>query len=115
MLIAQSKFGVVDLPNNVTSKFGTDAGLAVGKLIQLSLRLLIIGAGVYALFNLVLAGYSFMSAGDDSKAVSAAWAKIYQTLIGLAFAAGAFTLAALFGKLIFDDWYFILNPIIPTL
>ena len=105
-------FGTVNAPE---TNFGTDPGLAIGKLIQFSLRLLIIGAGIYALFNLVLAGYSFMSAGDDAKAVSAAWAKIYQTIIGLAFAAGAFVLAAIFGQLIFGDWNFLLSPKIPEL
>ena len=106
------KFGTVTAPQ---TNFGDTPGLAVGKLIQFGLRFLIVAAGVYALFNLVLAGYSFMSAGDDSKAVSAAWAKIYQTLIGLAFAAGAFVLAAIFGQLIFGDPNFLLSPKIPEL
>jgi hypothetical protein len=56
-----------------------------------------------------------MSAGDDSKAVAGAWAKIYQTVIGLAFAAGAFVLAAIFGQLIFGDPTFILKPVLPTI
>jgi len=67
------------------------------------LKLLIVGAGIYAVINLVLAGYAFMSAGDDPKKVAGAWAKIWQTLLGLAFAAGAFVLAAIFGQLIFKD------------
>jgi hypothetical protein len=67
------------------------------------LKLLIIGAGIFAVINLVLAGYAFMSAGDDPKKVAGAWQKIFQTLIGLAFAAGAFVLAAIFGQLIFGD------------
>jgi hypothetical protein len=70
---------------------------------------LIIGAGIYALFNLVLAGYAFMSAGDDPKQVAGAWAKIWQTLLGLAFAAGAFVLAAIFGQIIFGDYNAILQ------
>ena len=56
-----------------------------------------------------------MSAGDDPKKVAGAWAKIWQTALGLAFAAGAFVLAALFGQLIFGNPTFILNPTIPTL
>ena len=68
------------------------------------IKLLIVGAGIFALINLVLAGYGFMSAGDDPKKVAGAWAKIWQTLMGLAFAAGAFVLAAIFGQLLFGDY-----------
>jgi hypothetical protein len=67
------------------------------------LKFLIVVAGVYALFNFVVAGYSFMSAGDDPKKVAGAWSKIWQTVLGLAFAAGAFVLAAIFGQIIFGD------------
>src|SRR3972149_1652732 len=108
-------FGKVDLPTEVNATFGNNAGLAVGKFLQFSLRLLIVGASVYALINLVLAGYAFMSAGDDSKKVAGAWAKITQTIIGLAFSAGAFVLAAIFGQLLFGDPNFILSPKIPEL
>ena len=55
-----------------------------------------------------------MSAGDDAKKVAGAWAQIYQTIIGLAVAAGSFVLAALFGQLLFDNWLFLLQPTIPT-
>lgn len=113
-LISANPFGPIAPPPEVTG-FATSGGEAVGKLIQLSIWLLIIGACIYALFNFVLAGYSFMSAGDDSKAVSGAWAKIYQTAIGLAFAAGAFVLAAIFGQLIFGRPDFILKPVLPNL
>ena len=76
---------------------------------------MIVGAGIYAVINLVLAGYAFMSAGDDPKKVEGAWKKIWQTMLGLAFAAGAFTLAAIFGRIIFGKWDALLNPTIPTL
>ena len=111
-LLAQNPFGSVTVPAGL-SQYGTDPGPAFGKLIQFGLRALVVGAGIYALFNLVLAGYSFMSAGDDSKKVSGAWSQISQTLIGLAFSAGAFVLAAIFGQLIFGDPLFLLNPVIP--
>ena len=78
------------------------------------LKLMIIGAGLYATINLVLAGYAFMSAGDDSKKVAGAWAKIWQTIMGLMFAAGSFVLAAIFGKLIFNDYTALLQLRIVT-
>lgn len=114
-LLAANPFGQIAPPDALISKYGSEPGSAIGALIQNIIWILIIGAGIYALFNLVLAGYSFMSAGDDAKKVSGAWGKIYQTVMGLAFAAGAFVLAAIFGQLIFGDPTFILNPVIPTL
>ncbi len=114
-LLAQSNpFGNISAPAGL-SRYTGNPGQNLGQLLNVALKTLIIGAGIYALINLVLAGYAFMSAGDDSKKVAGAWAKIYQTLIGLAFAAGAFVLAAIFGQLIFKDPNFILNPVIPTL
>ena len=68
------------------------------------LRFLIVIAGIYALFNMVFAGYAFMSAGDDPKKVAGAWSKIWQSILGLAISAGAFVLAALFGRLLFGDY-----------
>src|SRR3990167_9260762 len=111
----KNPFGQINLPPEISGKYGTEGGAAIGKLLQTIIWVLIIGAGIYALFNLVLAGYAFMSAGDDSKKVAGAWAKIWQTLLGLAFAAGAFVLAAIFGQLIFKDPTFILSPKIPEL
>lgn len=112
--LAQNPFGQISPPVEVTG-FASTGGEAVAKLIQMAIWLLIIGAAIYSLFNFVLAGYSFLSAGDDSKAVAGAWAKIYQTGIGLAVAAGAFVLAAIFGQLIFGSPTFILSPVLPTL
>lgn len=112
-LLAQTNpFGQVAAPAALNS-FGSQPGPAIGRLVQLGLRALIVGAGVYALFNLILAGYSFMSAGDDSKKVAGAWAQIWQTMLGVAVAAGSFVLAAILGKLLFNDYNFLLMPSIP--
>lgn len=74
------------------------------------LRLLFVGAGIYALFNFILAGFQFMTAGGDSKAITAAWAKIWQTLLGLVLITTSFAFAVLFGYLFFGDPTFILSP-----
>src|SRR3989344_7587830 len=90
-------------------------GGGIGILINILLNVMVIGAGIYALFNFVLAGYAFLSAGDDPKQVQSAWSKIYQSVIGLLFAAGALVLAAIFGQLLFGDPNFLIQPEIPTL
>lgn len=111
---ASDIFGTISPPPAI-SKYSANPGTALGTLLNVGLKLMIVVAGVYALFNLIFAGYAFMSAGDDAKKVAGAWAKIWQSLLGLAIAAGAFVLAAIFGQLIFGQWDFILNPKIPTL
>jgi hypothetical protein len=115
LLSQSSPFGPIKLPSTIEEKYqGGAPGGAIGTLLNIILRSLIVFAGLYALINLVAAGYAFMSAGDDPKKVAGAWQKIWQTLLGLAFTAGAFVLAAIFGQLLFDDPTFILNPSLPT-
>ena len=115
-LIAQGTkpFGEVKPPEGL-EKFGTIEEGALGNFLNLIVNGLVILAGVYALINLVLAGYAFMSAGDDPKKVTDAWGKIWKTLLGLAFAAGAFVLAAIFGRILFGSYDALLKPVIPTL
>lgn len=106
-------FGKIPIPAPLSRFGGVESG-AVGLFLNLIFRTLVVGAAVWALLNLIFAGYAFMSAGDDPKKIEGAWAKIWQTLLGLAVAAGAFVLAAIFGQLLFGNAGFILNPKIPT-
>lgn len=106
-------FGKITAPSPL-AKFGDVEAGGIGKFLNVIFKTIVVVAGIYALFNLLTAGYSFMGAGEDPKKVAAAWRKIWQSLLGLAFTAGAFVLAAIFGQLIFGDPGFILNPKIPT-
>lgn len=101
--------GTVSPPPGV-SRFGSLTGGGLVGFLNVILNLLVVIAGVYFLFNVVFAGFQFMSAGGDSKAVEAAWGKIWQSLIGLVIVAGAFLLAAVFGYLIFGDPRAIIVP-----
>src|SRR4030042_3041246 len=96
-------FGQISPPPGVQNYGGGElAGLPL--FINNIIKFAIVIAGIYALINLVLAGYAFMSAGDDPKKATGAWSKIWQNLLGLAVAAGSFILAGIFGKLVFNDW-----------
>ena len=76
------------------------------------LRLLVVGAGIFALINFILAGYSFMNAGNDPKKIELAWAKIWQSMVGLLIIVASFALAALIGLILFKDATAILKPAI---
>ena len=102
-LLAQppsSIIGGVNRPPGVTTSL---RGGGLRDFINSVILLLIVGAGIYAVINIVMAGYAFMSAGDDPKKIGAAWQKIWQTFLGLGIAAGAFVLAAIIGQIIFKD------------
>lgn len=76
------------------------------------LKFVIVMAGLFAFWNFIQAGYGFMSAGDDAKAVGKAWEKFTMSLLGLSFVAGSFVLAAIFGYLIFGDATAIISPVL---
>jgi hypothetical protein len=99
-------WGQVNPPPGVSqygsSVIGSPSGLQV--FISVIVKSVIVFAGLYAFFNIIIAGYSFMSAGGNPEKITAAWAKIWQTLLGLFIAAGAFVLAGIFGHLIFGNY-----------
>lgn len=115
VLIADVKdiVGGVTPPPGVLQWITSNPGGAVPGLIPFLsaiIRLLTVIAGLYTLLNLILAGYSFISAGGDPKNIEKAWAKIWQSLVGLLIIAAAYLLAAIFGWLLFKDAGAILNP-----
>jgi hypothetical protein len=107
-------FGQITKPSTI-DKINSVEGGGIGQILGVMTKGLIAIAGIYALINIILAGYAFMSAGGDPKKVADAWAKIWQTILGLAVSAGAFVLAAIFSKLIFGDATILLKPTIPSL
>lgn len=91
---------------------GWEAGHPSGLIVLFNnvLRLLIVVGGIYALLNFILAGYAFMSANNDPKKIELAWAKIWQSMVGLLIIAVSFALAALIGKILFGSANAILEP-----
>lgn len=106
-------FAADDIIGKVTSPTGTYGSVAGGGLILFLtniLRLVFVGAGIFAFVNLVIAGFQYMGAGGDAKALGQAWGRIWGSLLGLVLVVGSFALAALFGYVLFGDAGFILNP-----
>ncbi|OGD83782.1 hypothetical protein A2165_01200 [Candidatus Curtissbacteria bacterium RBG_13_40_7] len=96
-LIAQD-WGTVPPPPGITTDL---SGLQ--QVITIFLRTLIVIAAIYAVLNIILAGYTYISAGGDPKKIQDATAKIWQSVLGLVVAAGAFALAAIIGQILFGD------------
>lgn len=107
-------FGRITPPGVLENSFGDVESGGIGVLINTFLNILVAVAGIYAVFNFVFAGFAFLSAGGDPKKVENAWKKIWQSVLGLAVAAGAFVLAGLIGWLLFGTPNALLNPAIVT-
>lgn len=115
-------FGQVSPPPGVSkwggliNSFSGSAPTATGLIgfLNALLRLMIVVGAIWALVNIILAGYKFLAAGGKPEDIGQAWAKLWQTLIGLLFIAGAFVLAAIFGQIIFGDSTAIIVPKIIT-
>lgn len=76
------------------------------------LRLIFVIAGLYAVLNLIIAGFGFMTAGGDAKMIEKSWSRIWQSLIGLIIIVASFLLAVILGYLIFGSSTAILIPLI---
>lgn len=114
-IFAQTNSDVKNLFGTVTNPLATTYGDYNTGLIALLtniIRLAFVAAGVFALFNFIVAGFQYMNAGGDAKALAAAWSRIWLSLVGLIILVGSFALAALFGLLFFGNAGFILNPVI---
>ena len=94
-------FGNVTPPAGVAkyiSKGGSQGG-GLFILISNIFRLMAVVGGIILVFQIIMGGYGYLTANGDSKKVEAAWAKIWQAVLGLAIVASAFTIAGVVGRL----------------
>lgn len=103
-----AQFGSVDPPSFLQGLGGGSVeGLPV--LINIILRTLIVGAGIFSIFNFILAGYGYISSGGDPKRIQDAQSRITYSVIGLVVAAGAFVIAGAIGFLLFGNPTYLLR------
>jgi hypothetical protein len=111
-MILQPIFGTIGNPLRKISSSGyggIESG-SIAKFLNNIIRLIIVIGGLWALINIILAGYGFLSAADDPKKVAAAWNQIWQSLVGLLIMVGSFVVAGIVGQILFGDATAILNP-----
>jgi len=105
-------FGKI-LPPDGVSQYITQAGGKPGDALFLFINNIIkmagVIAGIYAVIQFIMAGYTYISANGDPKLIEKAWAMIWQSILGLLVIGAAFTLIAIIGKLTGLDP---LNPVI---
>jgi hypothetical protein len=76
------------------------------------IRLITIAGGIYAFINIAIAGISFISSGGSPESVQHAWARIYQSLIGLSVIVLSFAIAGVLGIILFGNPSAILRPVL---
>ncbi len=78
----------------------------ISNLLKIGLALM----GIWVLFNFVLAGYSYITGGGESKAAEEVKTKLTMSFIGLVLIVAAYTIVAVLSLVLFGDAGFILNP-----
>jgi hypothetical protein len=74
-----------------------DPGTNIATIISKALGLLTIMAGIWFLFQVIIAGYNFMSAAGDKGRIENANRKLTNSIVGLIIVAAAYGLLALVG------------------
>lgn len=106
---ADTFFGSIQKPA-VLDVYGESGGLIV--FTSNAIRLAVIIGGLLALFNIVMAGYTYLTAGGDSKAHEKVMSKLTQSLWGIVIMILAPAFMALIGFLLFKNPSYFLNPTI---
>lgn len=99
-------FGKIDNPTGYTN---SQNGSGLFDLINNILKFTAVIAGLFLVFQIITAGYLYISANGDPKKTEQAWTKIWQAILGFVIVAAAFVIAAVIGKLTG------VNPLTPTI
>lgn len=94
---------------NPLPKYPSTQGQGLFAFLSNILKLVGTVAGIFMIVQLILAGIGYISASGDPKKTEQAWAKIYQSLIGIVIISSAFVLAAVVERI---TGIKILNPTI---
>lgn len=105
-------FGQVSPPPGV-ARFdaASPSGLGVVPFISTGIQLFTIVTGLYVFLNFLLAGYEYITAGDN-KAHQKVREKLTNSILGIFIIVAAYTITALISYILFRDPGFILNPVI---
>lgn len=102
--------GTLQQPGTVVTDV-TDAG----SFISVIVKFLIAVAGIWSLWQILTAGFAFITSNGDKGKVSEATNKINMAVTGLVVIGISFILTAIISQLVFGSFTYILNPVIETI
>lgn len=111
--IPSDVLGKVEQPVGV-AQYNQNSASGIGIILFISnlIKVATVVAGIYVLFNIILAGYIYITAQGDSAAVNKVKDQITLSVIGLVIIVAAYTLIAVISFVLFGDAGYILNPVI---
>jgi len=77
----------------------TEPGVILANILSMAIGVMTLGAGIWFLFQVIIAGYNYLSAGGDRERFVAAGRKLTNSMIGLAIVIAAYALMALIGTI----------------
>ena len=77
----------------------TEPGIILADIISMTLGVMTIGAGIWFLFQVIISGYNYLSAGGDKERLVNAGRKLTNAIIGLTIVVAAYALMGLFGTI----------------
>lgn len=86
--------GVIGGIANPLPKYASTNGEGLFKFLGNILKFVGTIGGVYMIIQLILAGFAYINSAGDPKAASAAWAQIWQSILGMVIIASAFVIAS---------------------
>lgn len=101
--------------NQASGAAGAPANFALLFFISNAIKAFTVVAGVWVVFNIVRAGYLYISQGGSKSAATEKVRNIVtMSALGLLLIIAAYTLAGLVGLLVFGDASYIISPKLPT-
>lgn len=110
-------FGTIEAPPGV-DKWQEEVGegnIGIFLFVSQIIKLITIAAGIWTMFNFILAGWIYITSSGDSSAGEKVSTKMTNSVIGLVIVALSYSIAALLGLIIFGDADFFLNPTLQTI
>ncbi len=106
-LLAQNFFGTINQPAAL-QPYGAGGGLIV--FMSNVIRLIVVIGGLVALFNIISAGFQYITSQGDPKATEKTMSTLTSSLLGLVLMIAAPAIAAIVGYVLFGNPAFILKP-----
>lgn len=110
-----SVFGNIEAPPGVAElNQQSDSGIGLILFFSNLIKLISVVAGLWTMFNFILAGFTYITSADNSGAIEKIGTKLTLSVVGLAIIVASYTIAAIIGLILFGDASFIINPQIPS-